>query len=148
MTDSVTILSIGSPFGADSIGYEISRWLKGDKFADNYPEMSLEIDYLDRPGMRLLEYLRGRSKVILIDAMRAGFEAGSVKRLEIDELQRAGSLSSHAIGVADALALAEALGESPKELIVLGVEIGETDRLEMDELCQAMKQALQEELQK
>lgn len=144
----MTILSIGSPFGADSIGYEISEWLKEEQFADNYPEVALEIDYLDRPGMRLLEYLRGTGKLILIDAMKAGYDAGTVKVVNKDELQRSELPSSHGFGVADSLALAEALDELPDDLIILGVEIGEGRKLVMDELYKQIESALQKELQK
>jgi len=63
--------------------------------------------------------------VILIDAMQAGLEPGSVRALSPEELiASAHPPSSHDLGLAETLALARALGCMPACLHVIGVETG------------------------
>lgn len=128
------------------IGYEIYQWLKRENIKANYPELLLEIDYLDRPGARLLEYLRKGDKVILIDAMKAGYEVGAVKVIDKEVLQKNKLISSHGFGVADTLALAEVIDELPEELTILGIEIGGEEKPVFGEVIKGVKQALQRAL--
>lgn len=146
MTDSVTIICTGSPFGADHIGYKIAERLKRDGLTDVCPACSIEIEYLDRPGTRLLGYLRRAEKVILIDAMKAGDVPGTVRRIEPNELEQAQPLSGHGIGVAEALALGDALGELPGKLVILGAEVGEGDEPSLDEIVQTIRRQFKLEL--
>jgi hydrogenase maturation protease len=82
----------------------------------------------DRPGLDLLPALRNREHVVILDAMRGGGPAGTVRRLdgrELALLER--RLSSHSLGVADMLALGERLGELPPRLEIIGIEAGPLD---------------------
>lgn len=120
------IICIGSPFGDDQFGAwayeELSRLIDSD---------AAELVYLDRPGTRLISALDGVDKAILVDAVKSGAAIGSVRRIEgaaiYAHLPR--PISSHGVGVADALTLAERLGLLPRELVLLGVEAGETGAL-------------------
>ena len=63
--------------------------------------------------------------MILIDAMRSGVPAGSIRSINRDQLERYGErLSSHALGVAEMLALGEKLGDLPDRLWLIGIEVG------------------------
>ena len=84
-----------------------------------------ELLTLDRPGPALIEYLEPQARVILIDAMQSGQPPGSVRDLALDELiASAGMPSTHALGLAETLRLAEALGVLPERLHLLGIEMG------------------------
>ena len=71
----------------------------------------------------LMDAWEGHNRVIVIDAIRAECDAGTILLLDAhDETFAANSLpSSHAFGLADAIELARALGTLPGELVVYGV---------------------------
>jgi hydrogenase maturation protease len=114
------IIGIGSPVAGDDLGWAAIAALEQaglDRCAD--------LLRLDRPGPALLDYLQGRSRAILIDAMHAGLAPGSVRALSPGELiASAHPPSSHDLGLAETLALARALGCMPDRLYVIGVETG------------------------
>jgi hydrogenase maturation protease len=76
----------------------------------------------------LVEQIEGRAQVSVLDAMRGGWPAGTLRLLDPDELaDEPGGLSSHGWGVAESLALARALGTLPERLDLIGIEMGEGD---------------------
>ena len=61
---------------------------------------------------------------ILIDALIGGDEPGRVHPLTVEEIAQSGlTLSGHDLGVAEALALGDALGDLPEMVLILGVEV-------------------------
>lgn len=80
------------------------------------------------PGdmLSVLDLLDGASVAILVDAMKAGLEAGAVRRLDVSSSPFKGELSafasSHVIGLGDAIELARTLGRLPPRVIIYGVE--------------------------
>jgi len=123
---STKIICIGSPFGDDQFGawaYEVLSRVVDPNDA--------ELVYLDRPGTRLIGALDGVDRLILIDAVKSGAAIGSVLHIEGEAIYRqlAHHTSTHGFGVADALQLAERLGQLPAKMLLLGVEAGETDTL-------------------
>lgn len=80
------------------------------------------------PGdmLSVLDLLDGASVAILVDAMKAGLEAGAVRRLDVSSSPFKGELSafasSHVIGLGDAIELARTLGRLPPRVILYGVE--------------------------
>jgi len=114
------ILGIGSPEPEDRIGWEAAEGLR--PLAESEPGLGIEI--CDRPGVGLLEYFRRAPNIILVDAMRAGGSPGSVEILRAEQLCSTPTFSSHGVGVAEAVALAEALGELPSRLVIIGIEAG------------------------
>lgn len=122
------IIGIGSPFGADAIG-----WILLDQLQQQLTQAGLlEQEKLsicfakhDRPGPALLEYLQGSHCVILLDALASEQTAGSVIELSLAQLlQQEGLCSSHGFGIAETLALGNVLGILPAELILLGIAMG------------------------
>lgn len=116
----VRILCIGSPFGADRLGWEAARLL--EKHLD--PGLAT-VSAHDRPGMQLLALMRGAAAVILVDAVKSGAAPGTLHRLEGTALRTALArhTSTHGFGLAEALALADQIGELPPQLVLWGVEI-------------------------
>ncbi len=114
------IIGIGSPVAGDDLGWLAIDWLRNAGF-----DRDAELLTLDRPGPALIDYLQPDSRVILIDAMDAGLPAGSVRELALDGINvRASAPSSHDLGLAEALALARALGGLPRHLYVVGIQMG------------------------
>ena len=84
-------------------------------------------------GTALLEVWREADTVIVLDAMWSGAPPGTVRRLigaedtpataaaMLSAGRRTGG-STHGLGVAEAMALGEALGRLPRRLVVIGIE--------------------------
>jgi hydrogenase maturation protease len=102
------------------------------------PAVAEEIARLAIPGVRvvtangdpaaLLEAWKDAELAIVVDAA-AGKSAtpGRIRRWTPGQSPKAGVVSSHAIGVPDAYALGEAIGQQPKRLVVLSVDVTDTD---------------------
>jgi hydrogenase maturation protease len=74
-------------------------------------------------GLSLLPYLEDAESVILVDAIRTDRAAGSLVRLDGEEVAPAVAtrLSPHQIGVSDLLDGARWLGRYPARLVLLGL---------------------------
>jgi hydrogenase maturation protease len=68
--------------------------------------------------------LAGEDDVILVDAMQSGAAPGSIRVWDGPEVPRAIGVrcSTHGFGVADAVAIARAIGRAPARLRVYGIE--------------------------
>ena len=112
----VRIIGVGTRFGDDRAGLEMAARIAAA------PPRGCEVVTTERPGAELIELLAGAEAVILLDAVRSGSAAGTVHDLALEDLpQSFRSMSSHGIGITDALALAEALGCRPRGRLI-GVE--------------------------
>lgn len=120
----IKVLGIGSPFGDDAVGFEIVKILKQQKNLQKLAPERLSIDYYDRPGVRLIELIANAKTVILIDAVVTGNSIGSFFRLQNYEIEEAKYLlSTHEVGVGEALKLAKVLDELPEDVVFYGIEI-------------------------
>lgn len=136
----VRILGIGSPSGDDQAG-----WLTVDALfaAGLRSEDGLVIEKLDRPGTSLIPLLDNAAWVILVDAMQGSGPAGRIRHFDLaDWPQHTKGLSTHGIGVLDALSLASALGSLPPRLDLYGIEIGSANpgAPAADEIASAARQ--------
>ena len=75
-------------------------------------------------GADLLDVLAERRKVIVIDAVQADCEAGSVLQFTADDLVRPDGvgMSLHELGLGEALTMTKQLGCAPEEVIVFGIK--------------------------
>ena len=119
---TLRILGIGSPSGDDQAGWLTVEALLAEGV---HTEGEVIIDKLDRPGAQLISLLGGAARVILIDAMQSQDAVGRIRHFGAEDwpAYRHG-LSSHGLGVLDALALARELGSLPPRLDLYGIEIG------------------------
>ncbi|BCD92332.1 hydrogenase [Francisella halioticida] len=122
MKQRTLILGIGSPFADDQFG-----WFVADKLAGIVKEKNIQniiVESADRPGLNLLTYLNSDyNKVILIDAVYAKVAPGTEFYFKAkDILSFNGFLSSHSLGVAQSLALADAIGMDISNVEFYGVE--------------------------
>ncbi|MEN8176723.1 MAG: hydrogenase maturation protease, partial [Pseudomonadota bacterium] len=118
------VLGIGSPFGADRVGWEVIERLRETAAREPGLFVDVVLESADRPGIGLLEKLRGFERVILVDAVMGAEAPGTLYRVNAEDLLRtSGPLSSHELGVADALALAATTGDLPRDLVIMGVAV-------------------------
>lgn len=119
----LSILCIGSPFGDDRVGWLAAERLATQAFVRDNPDR-VRVRQLDRPGSLLIAEFVERASVILIDALRSGAAPGTIHRLNVEALCALPvSISSHGLGVAQAVGLARQLGCLPGRLVCFGVEI-------------------------
>jgi len=83
-------------------------------------------------GMQVLPFIEEADRLLIIDAIKAGEEAGSLVRLEDEEIPRHlhQKLSPHQIDLGEVLALAQLRGTFPARAVALGIE---PDRIELHE---------------
>lgn len=75
-------------------------------------------------GADLVDALADRRKVIVIDAVQADVEPGTIMRFTADDFacRNPITMSLHQLGFLDALIMARHLGCAPAEVIVIGVK--------------------------
>lgn len=89
-------------------------------------ELPADVEVIDggTAGMELLGPLAGIDLLLVLDAIKAGREPGTVVTLvgaEVPVLFRS-KLSPHQIGISDVLAGLEFSGEAPRDLVLIGCE--------------------------
>jgi sulfhydrogenase subunit alpha len=118
---SILVIGIGSPFGNDSLGWDVVVQLQKDEALSQHPK--LRFLCLDRPGINLLDVIQPEEKVILVDAVSGTQAKGSLVRLSgRDIMGLEDRLSTHDIGIAGTLQLGEALQQLPNNLVLLGLD--------------------------
>ncbi|MCD6069953.1 MAG: hydrogenase maturation protease [Microvirga sp.] len=114
------IVGIGNPDrGDDAIGFEVIRLLCG--------RLPSGVNVLHHAGeaTTILNCLQGADVAFLVDAAVSGAEPGTVRRFDAaGHALPSGlaELSSHGLGLAQALELARALGSMPRRCVVYAVE--------------------------
>jgi len=123
LADSVSrllVIGIGNPDrGDDAAGRRVAGLLRGTMPA------KIEIVEHDGEATALLAYLDGVGTAFLVDACASGAPAGTVWRFDVAAAplpERIFNLSTHGLGLAEALELARALGLLPKHCIAYAVE--------------------------
>lgn len=138
----IRIIVIGSPFQGDDISYRVMDEIKPDL---QKTFSALDICYLDRPGMQLVNELSNVKCAIVIDALLADSEPGTIRPLDVGELDRNNKpLSSHDLSVPQAIKLAQQLAVIPEQFFILGIAINPDQELNPQQLQQASTQLLAE----
>jgi hydrogenase maturation protease len=122
------------------VGWEVVAALDEELRASAPALGSVRTCACDRPGAGLVALLRGAARVVVVDAARLPDCApGALRWLRVSEAAALAPASSHGFGVAQALGLAQALGELPKEVRLLAIA---AQRFEGDELSEPVRSAL------
>lgn len=114
------VLGIGNPDrGDDGAGLAVIRRLRG--------LLTDETELVEENGevAALLARLEGTEAAFLIDACASGAPAGSVQRFDVAAAplpQYAFAMSTHGLGLAEAIELARALRQLPPRCIVYAIE--------------------------
>jgi hydrogenase maturation protease len=137
----ILVAGVGNVFlGDDAFGVEVVRALAGRRMPDGVRVVDFGIRGLD------LAYamLDGYDAMILVDAVRRGGSAGTVRVLEVDpprpEEPGATDLTveGHNLDPARVLRLAAAMGSPVQRLFVVGCEPGPLD--ELDEMAAGLSE--------
>ena len=118
------IIGVGNAWrGDDGVGLVVAR-LVGHLAGE-----AVEVREAAGDAAALVSLWEGRENVLVVDAMCSGLEPGDVERFEVGGDSANASLltgaafrSTHALGVAEAVALARELDALPPELVVVGIE--------------------------
>jgi hydrogenase maturation protease len=118
--DDILILGIGNILLKDEgVGVHVVNKLKEMPLPDN-------IEVLDggTAGLDLVDFIAGRKKLVVIDAVNAGGKPGTIYRLTEENLdiKPKAIMSFHDIDFMDAIHMSETMGSKPKEIVVIGVE--------------------------
>lgn len=118
------VVGVGSPCGDDAVGWEVVRRLR------ERPDLPRDIELIMVDGgQRLLDVLDGRGTLVLVDAVAAEGEPGTIHCLSWpdDRLETLRPGSTHDVNPAAALQLATTLGLAPPRIVVFGIEVERVD---------------------
>jgi hydrogenase maturation protease len=131
---SISVVGIGTPHGDDAVGPAVIERLRSEGLPAGVSAESSgdPLTLVDAAGSRVL---------VVVDATRTGIAPGTVHEPSPESLQGDRSVSSHGLGVREALSLAAALGRVPEQLWIVGIEALAT---EGDGLSEPVRAALPE----
>jgi hydrogenase maturation protease len=113
--------------GDDGVGLAVARRLVTQRL----PEGVMVIEQAE-PSALITELFDGADCVVLVDAMVDGGESGRVVQIDLNETDPGGSrlLSTHGIGLLEAIALARTLNEGamPRRIAIVGITISQPAR--------------------
>jgi hydrogenase maturation protease len=118
---TVLVLALGNPLmGDDGIGVRVVEELRGR-------ELPSGVALADggTTGLALVGLMEKYQRVIAVDAADMGQPPGCVRKFAPSEVEfrTTGNMQSlHQVGFGEALTLARALGVSPPELTIIGVQ--------------------------
>ena len=117
----ILVAGLGSPVGDDRIGWQVVEALgkRGDLPDD------VTVVALPHP-MALAPLLQEADRALIIDAVVTGGPPGELHELDLKKVPPPARVcsSSHGTDLAEVIALVERVGRLPRELRLLGVEIG------------------------
>jgi hydrogenase maturation protease len=119
----VVVIGVGNPWRRDDgVGWVVAEAARR--------RLGNAVDVVESDGepSRLLDAWAGFDLAVVVDAVCGGAAPGTVHVWadEPDVARASSSTGSHALGVAEAIALGNALDRLPARLIVVGVEAAET----------------------
>lgn len=121
MNNETLVIGVGNDYrGDDAIGLIVVRRIRELNLPD------VQVIESDGECTRLMESWKDAVRVILIDAVQSGATPGTIHRVAAHEEELPAAMSqgsTHAFGVAEAIALSKALGRLPQHFIVFGVEV-------------------------
>jgi len=126
-TGRILVLGLGNILLKDEgVGVHIAQMLQELALPHN-----VEVVDGGTASLDVLLLAPGIEKLVVIDALRAGKEAGTIykarlkseERDKLEQIFSSGSrISLHQVGLIDALAIAERMNCAPKEIAIIGIE--------------------------
>jgi len=121
----VRIIGIGSPHGADRIGWLAIEALQQAPLHEQFPDGVISFDCCSVPT-ELHRLVDGCRLAVLVDAVLAG-ETGLVT-LAVGDLEARRRLDSvHGVGVGEMLELIQLLADPPPQVEVIGIRVSYDD---------------------
>ncbi len=120
MSGHTIVIGVGNALrGDDAAGVEVVERLR-----DRVPP-GVVVAACDEEPSRLIEAWAGADAVVLVDTVASGARVGTLHRFDAGETPipaRVLRSSTHAIGLAETIELARALGKLPPRVVVYGIE--------------------------
>ncbi len=120
MNRRAVVIGVGNRLrGDDGAGLEVTERLREAAPA------GVDLVSCDAEPTRLMDAWSGFDSVVLVDTVTSGAPAGTLHRFDAEEAPvpaRVFRSSTHAIGLAETIELARALGRLPRRVRVYGVE--------------------------
>lgn len=118
------VLALGNPIRSDDgMGLAALQHLEEDPRVPG----SVKLVEGGTKGLELVSYVSGASRLLVLDAVDVGAQAGTVVCLQGEELRSLpGNGNVHELALADILNALRMLGEAPQETVLLGVQPGTT----------------------
>jgi len=118
--NDILILGIGNILLKDEgVGVHVAKRLKEIPLPEN-------VEVLDggTAGLDLADFIAGRKKLIVIDAVKAGEKPGTIYRLKEENLsiKPKAIMSFHEVDLLDAIHMSIVMDEKPEEIVVIGIE--------------------------
>lgn len=108
------VLAIGSPFGADRVGWQIAECLQ---------EKGVPNVHLCRHPLDLLPYFSRYHHCLVIDAMHHNQGRGTLLPIAVDQLRPLECRNVHGLSLYELIQLARTTEQLPEDLQIVGVEI-------------------------
>jgi len=114
------VVGIGAPTrGDDAVGIEVAKAVNGMGLAG--------VDVVESAEpIQLVDLIGDHPCVVIVDGMLSGAMPGEVAVFDGLPAPDFGPSSTHSLGVGQALELARILGRLPRDLFLVGVEVGRT----------------------
>jgi hydrogenase maturation protease len=117
---SILILGVGNILlGDEGVGVRTIEAMKDRELPDN-------VELLDggTASIDILEYIKYREKVIIIDAVQGGGKPGTIYRFTPDDIQTRKPIytSLHQVGILEALSTLKYTGGTPEDITIYGIE--------------------------
>ncbi len=113
----VRVIALGSPMGSDDAAALRAAERLGDR--------DVEVTLAGRPGAGLVDLFDASVPTVILDVVRRGADPGAIVEVPLRRLAGAAvpgdGVSSHGLGLGDALRLAAALGRPIPEGVLLGI---------------------------
>ena len=121
----VLVIGVGNILLSDEgVGVHAIQALKGLELPDG-------VELIDggTASLEILEFIKGRRKVIFIDSTKGGGQPGTLYRFHPEDItpQQPLATSLHQLGLMEMLSLAELSGQPPREVVIFGVEPARLD---------------------
>ena len=116
----IVVLGVGNILLTDEgIGVRTAEYLMKNY---DYPDNVAILDG-GTMGMELLGHIVDIDLLVILDAVASNKPAGTVVKMEGNEIPKffASKLSPHQVGIADVLAAADLVAKSPKKILLFGV---------------------------
>ena len=118
----LTVIGIGSPFGADTLGWDAANHLQSVLGAER--GYTLDLHLSANPAVDLPALLQTSMHTLLLDALAPDSPIMTVRAITLDELADWQDTSSHGLGIGTTLRLLDGLGTLPPHWALVGMPTG------------------------
>lgn len=116
----ILLLAIGSPFGSDSVAWQVAEQLQ--------KQNNIQIIYSSNPLVQLKPLLETSKQVILLDALISEQPIGQLIPITLEQQPVQHPQSSHSLTTRELLALLQTLKKEGQTCQLIGISVGDGDQ--------------------